>query len=109
MISRCCLELMPQTSRDGAPAAAVLRQEPLGLGRAFAAGAITRQAPAASVAPGLHERLHHMPAGLDTVGTRIENGVADHAVVDQRFIAGRWRDVEIILVFECHADAADRD
>src|ERR1700741_26967 len=91
---------MASTSRDAAPAAAVFRQQPLARGRAFAPGAIPRQALAAGVAPGLHERLHPVPAGLDTVGARIENGVADHAVIDQRLVAGRRRHLEIILVFE---------
>ena len=107
-IWRCRLDSIVRLT-DRAPAAAVCSEQPVGLRRAFAAGPIGRQAVGAGLAPGVQERLHDAPAGLDAVGARIQYRVAGHAVVDQRLVAGGRRRVEIVSVPEGHADAADGD
>src|SRR5580698_3538127 len=107
MISRFVL-IAPLLS-DRAPTAAVRRQQPVGFGWTVAARGVDGETVALFGSPSVHERLDDAPARLDTIGARIENGVADHAVVDQGFIAGRWCNIEVVFVLECHADAADRD
>src|SRR5579863_1275799 len=84
--------------RDRPPAAAVAGKKVVGFLRAIAAGAIGWEIFCWRIAPGVDERLNRAPACLDAVGAGKQDGVADHAVVDQRFVAGRRRNVEIILV-----------
>src|SRR5215470_16806741 len=87
----------------------VAREQFFGFLRSLTTGAIRRQVLILSVAKGIEKRLHHAPAGLDAVGPRIQYRVADHAIIDERFIAGAWRGFEIIFVAERHAHAAERD
>src|SRR6516162_7163742 len=96
-------------STEWPPAAAVTREQFVGFLGPFAAGAIGRKVLILRVAKRVEERLHDAPAGFDAVGPRIKNGVADHAVINQRFIAGTRCRFEIIIVAECHAHAAERD
>src|SRR6195952_5125331 len=77
--------------------------------RTFAAGLINLQSLGARLLPGVEERLHRPPAGLDAVGALKQDIVADHAVVDQGLIAGARLGLEVVLVAEFHFDAAGRD
>ena len=74
---------------DRTPAPAVARQQLVGFARARASGrhrsAVRR---VAILRPGIEDRLHHPPSGLDVVGALEQRRVADHAVVDQRLVAG---------------------
>ena len=92
---------------ERAPAPAVARQQRVGLARPGAAGRIDRQRRRAILRPGVEHRLHHAPAGLDVVGALEQRRIADHAVIDQRLVAGARRGLEIVLVVELHLDAAD--
>ena len=60
----------------------------VGVVGAFAAGLVDLQPLGAGLLPGIEERLHRLPAGFDAVGALKQDVVADHAVVDQRLIAG---------------------
>ena len=68
---------------------AVARQQFVGRLRALAAGLVGLQALGAGLLPGVEERLHRLPAGFDAVGALEQDVVADHAVIDQRLVAGR--------------------
>src|SRR5262249_34267853 len=70
------------------PAAAVARQQFVGLRRTLGAGLVGFKTLGAGALPGVDEGLHRLPAGLDAVGALEQNVVADHAVIDQRLIAG---------------------
>src|ERR1035438_6227205 len=96
-------------STELAPAAAVAPEQFLGAGGTFAAGLVILEPPGARLLPGIKERLHRLPAGLHAVGALEQDVVADHAVVDQRLIAGRGLGLEVILVAEFHLDAVDRN
>ena len=59
------------------------------------------------VRPGVEDRLHRLPTGFHGVGALKQRRVANHAVIEQRFVAGIGRDFEIVLVGEIHADVAE--
>ncbi len=59
--------------------------------------------------PRIEERLHRLPTGFHAVGALKQDVVADHAVVDQRLIAGSRLRLEVILVAEFHLNAVDPD
>ena len=73
-----------------------------------AADLLDPQAGMGGLHPGgrVEQRLHHRPAGLDVVGPLEQRGIADQAIVDQRFIAGGGRRLEVIGVAEVHVDVA---
>src|SRR6266852_2574605 len=91
------------------PAAAVALQKFIRLGRSLAAGLVALQAIGAGLLPGIEEGLHRPPARLDAIGALEQDVVTDHAVIDQRFVAGRGLGLEVILVAEFHLDAVDPD
>src|SRR5215831_2431549 len=94
-------------SLERAPGASVARQELVGGGRALAAGGIVGEVLGRVARPVVEDGLHGPPARLDVVGTLEEGGIADHAVVEQRLVAGGGRRIEIGLVGEVHADVAE--
>ena len=94
-------------SPELSPASAVAFKQIVGFLRSFAAGFVNLQPLAAGLLPGVEERLHRLPAGLDAVGALKQDVVADHAVIDQRLVAGRRFGLEVILVAELHLDAVD--
>src|SRR6266851_9973028 len=93
-------------SFEGAPGAAIARQQFVRRGRAVPAGDIAWNILGRIVCPGVQDGLHRAPARLDIVGPLEQRGVADHAVIDQRLVARTGRHVEIGLVGEVHADVA---
>src|SRR5262245_24366139 len=97
------------SSRDRPPMPTLAGQQPVGLFWAFAAGLVGGEIRCAGLAPGIDKGLHHAPARLDAVSTLEQGGIADHAVVDQRLVAGARRGLEIVLVVERHPDARNRD
>src|SRR5262245_60796949 len=98
-----------RSSRDRSPTPTITGQQLVGLFGPFAAGLVGGEVRCAGPAPGIDKGLHHAPACLDGVGTLEQGGIADHAVVDQRLVAGARRGLEIVLVVEIHADARNRD
>src|SRR3974390_3443063 len=107
IILRCCEALGTPTSFQRTPAPALARKQLVSFGGAVIACRVGRKAGCAGVVPGIDEWLHHAPARLDAVGALKQDRVSDHAVVDQRLVAGARRGVEIVLVFEGHADTGD--
>src|ERR1700730_15801950 len=91
------------------PPAAIALQQFARAWRALAAGRIEFQPLGTRFFPGIEERLHCLPGGFDAVGALKQNVVADHTVIDQRLIAGRWLYLEVVPVTEVHPDAADSD
>src|ERR1700751_686045 len=59
------------------------------------------------VVPQIEDRLHDLPSCFDTVGPIEQHCVADHAVIDEGFVAGGGLGVEIILVRKIHPHAAE--
>src|SRR5712692_236676 len=98
---------MPSDLTELAPASAVALQQFLGVRGPLAAGLVTLQAFGADLLPRIKERLHRLPAGLHAIGALKQDVVADHAVIDQRLIAGGWLGLEVVLVAELHLDAVD--
>src|SRR5207244_4885376 len=47
------------------------------------------------------------PAGFDAVRALEQGRIADHAVVDQRFVAGARLGVEVVAIAEIHPHAAE--
>jgi hypothetical protein len=45
--------------------------------------------------------LSFSPTGLDPIRPLEQDRVPDHAIIDQRLVAGAWCGVKIILVFKC--------
>src|SRR5215467_5433425 len=105
MICGRAFEAMSPTNRP--PAASVTGEQALRLFRAFAARLVGCEVLCAGVAPGIDERLHCAPARLDAIGALEQRGVTDHAVVDQRLVAGAPCRFEIILVIERHPNACN--
>src|SRR5262249_19732544 len=105
---RRCPEFMG-SSRDRSPTPTVAGQQPVGLFGARAAALVRGEIRCAGLAPGIDEGLEQGAARLDGVSALEQGGVADHAVVDQRLIAGARRGLEIVLVVEPHSDARHRD
>src|SRR5581483_7518933 len=99
----------PAMSGQLAPAAAVAGEQIVRFFRSFAAGVVNLQSPRAGLVPGIEEGLHRAPAGFHAVGALEQDVVADHAVVDQRLVAGRRLRLEVVLVAELHLDAVDID
>src|SRR5262249_1630866 len=93
-----------RSPRDRPPMLTIPLQQPLSLVRTFAARLVAGEIRCAGLAPGVNKRLYDAPAGLDAVSSLEQNGIADHAVVDQRLVAGARRGREIVLVVERHAD-----
>src|SRR6516162_2182447 len=93
-------------SHDRPPTAAVPGEEAVGLDGPLAAGLVHGKVLAAGAAPGVDEGLDHAPAGFDSVGALEQDGVADHAVIDQRLVSGARRNVDVmegpgILTLNC--------
>src|ERR1700690_1525083 len=91
------------------PASSVARQQFIGPSRPLAAGLVTLQSLGAGLLPGIEKGLYRLPAGLDAVGALEQDVITDHAVVNQRFIAGGGLHLEVVLVAEFHLDAVDID
>src|SRR5262249_41532523 len=94
-------------SSNRSPAPAILGQQFVGLRRSIAAGLIGREVSRASVGPCIDERLHDAPASLNAVGSLEQDRITDHAIVDQRLVAGTLHGIEIVLVLERHANTSD--
>ncbi len=84
------------------PVVAIAGQQVVGCLRAVLARCVGGDA--ATLAPGIEERLHRAPAVLDVVGPLEQGLVADQAVVDQGFIAGGRLHLEEVLVGETQLD-----
>src|ERR1700743_593991 len=84
------------------PAPAVAGQKLVRQLRPFAAGLVGLQSLGAGFLPRIQEWLHGLPARLDTVGALEQDIVANHAVIDQCFIAGARLGLEVVLVTELH-------
>src|SRR6202011_6169550 len=93
-------------SFEGAPGAAIARQQFVRRGRAVPARNIAWNILGRIGGPGVEDGLHRPPARLDIVGALEQRRVADHAVIEQRLVAGAGRHVEIALIGEVHADVA---
>src|SRR5215831_4460922 len=96
-------------SRNWPPAPAIARQKLVGFIRPLATSLIERKPIRSRATPCIQERLDHSPTGLDPIRPLEQDRVPDHAIIDQRLVAGARCGVKIILVFKCHADARNRD
>src|SRR5262249_52850907 len=99
----------PPASRNWPPAPAIASQKLVGFMRPLATSLIKRKPIRSCATPYIEERLDHSPTGLDLVCPLEQDRVPDHAIIDQRLVAGARCGVKIILVFKCHADARNRD
>src|SRR6266852_7674241 len=91
-----CATRSLQHGRDRPPGAGVAREELRRLTRPVAPGRVGREAARARVAPRIEKGLHDTPPRLDAGRALEERGIADHAVVDQRLVAGRGRGLEVV-------------
>src|SRR3546814_532315 len=73
------------------PGASVARQQRIRRGRAVVASGVVREFLWRLVRPDVQDGLDRLPARFDVVGALEEDRVADHAVVDQRLVAGADR------------------
>src|SRR4029077_10778495 len=88
------------------PGATVAREELVSRGRAVAASGIVWKRGRRIFCPKIQDWLNSGPARLDVIGALEQGRVTDHAIVDQGFIAGVRRGLEIVLVGEVHGDVA---
>src|SRR5262245_28273625 len=89
-------------SRNWPPAPAIARQKLVGFIRPLATRLIERKPIRSCATPCIQERLDHSPTGLDPIRPLEQDRVPDHAIIDQRLVAGARCGVKIILVFKCH-------
>src|SRR5690349_19896683 len=88
------------------PGAAVACQQVVGRGRTTSARGIAREISRRIVCPGIKDGLHGSPSRFDIVSAVKQGRITDHAVVNERFVSGVGRQLEIGLVSKVHADRA---
>src|SRR5215470_3966881 len=96
-----------QRSVQRSPSATIACQQLVSCGRTVATSDIVRKIPRRIVGPRVEDGLYRAPSCLDVVGPLEQRRVADHAVVEQRFVSGVARDLEIRLVGEVHANGVE--
>src|SRR5262245_2426370 len=97
------------SSGNWPPAPAIAHKKLIGFLRPVATSLIERKPVRSYATPCIEERLDHLPTGLDPIRPLNQDRVPDHAIIDQRLVAGTRCGVEIVLVLERHADTRNRD
>src|SRR5262245_13560130 len=82
-------------SPNWSPVPAVARQKLIGFLRPLATSRIERKPIRSHATPCIEERLHHSPTGLDPIRPLEQDRVPDHAIIDQRLVAGARCGVKI--------------
>src|SRR5438128_9328575 len=57
--------------------------------------------------PNFLNRRYDTPAGFDLIGALKQRRVAQHAIVQETFVAGGQRVAEIVFIIKVHVDSAD--
>ena len=92
---------------DRQPCTPIAAEQPIGGIRAGAAGRVIGEIDNGIACPGIEQALHRAPSGFDRIGALEQTGVADKAVVDERFVADRCERGEIVAVCKVHIHAVD--
>src|ERR1700675_1567249 len=89
------------------PTAAIAFHQFVGLSRAPGSSGIVGEITRRQRLPHVEHGIDNAPTGFDHVGALEQRGVADHAVMQQAFVASRRSDPEIVSIGEVHIHFAE--